>query len=489
MSADPCRSGLTDTFCLRGEIMNDSDIGYAPASVLADLYRKKEVSPVEVVKAIYRHIERSESALNAMARLTVDHAMERARQAEAAYLRGDARKLEGIPVTIKDLQHTKGVRTDFGSKIFEGTIPDIDAPCVTRLHDAGCIMLGKTTASEFGWKGVGQSPVTGITHNPWKHGRTSGGSSAGAGAGAAAGYGPFHQGGDGGGSIRIPAHFCGVFGLKATHGRIPNWPMSNNDIATYMGPLTRTVTDAALMLEAMAGPHPWDYTSLEAQPIDYAANLACDMKGKRIAFSPDLGHARVHPEVASLVAEAVKAFETLGATVEQVTPAWGPQGTELMEFFWPTVFAGYSRFFAEWEDKMDPGLVAAIKSVQDVKLPQFMNMRSRRFTYCQSIHEFFEGWDFLLTPAVSVPAFAADQAQPPNWTAGGGVLAGWTPFSYPFNWSGNPAVSIPCGFTSEGLPVGLQIVARRFDDLGVLQASAAFEAARPWVQHRPVIGA
>jgi aspartyl-tRNA(Asn)/glutamyl-tRNA(Gln) amidotransferase subunit A len=469
--------------------MNDSDIGYTSASDLAGLFRKKEISPVEVVTALYRHIDRCEPALNAMARLTVDHAMAQARRAEAAYLRGDARKLEGIPVTIKDLQHTKGVRTDFGSKIFEGTIPDVDAPCVTRLHDAGCIMIGKTTASEFGWKGVGQSPVTGITHNPWKHGRTPGGSSSGAGAGAAAGYGPFHQGGDGGGSIRIPAHFCGVFGLKATHGRIPNWPMSNNDLATYMGPITRTVTDAALMLEAMAGPHPWDYTSLESQPIDYAAHLACDMKGKRIAFSPDLGHAQVHPEVAAIVAEAVKAFETMGATVEQVTPAWGPQGTELMQFFWPTVFAGYSRFFPEWEDKMDPGLVAAIKLVQDVKLPQFMNMRSRRFTYCQSIHEFFEGWDFLLTPAVSVPAFAADRVQPPNWTAEGGALASWTPFSYPFNWSGNPAVSIPCGFTSEGLPVGLQIVARRFDDLGVLQASAAFEAARPWAQHRPVIGA
>src|SRR3982074_1157653 len=289
-----------------------------------------------------------------MARVTVDRAMAQARQAEAAYQRGDARKLEGIPVTIKDLQHTKGVRTDFGSRIFEGTIPDVDAPCVTRLHDAGCIMLGKTTASEFGWKG--------------------------------------------GGSIRIPAHFCGVFGLKATHGRIPNWPMSNNDLATYMGPITRTVTDAALMLEAMAGPHPWDYTSLEAKPIDYAAKLACDLKGKRVAFSPDLGHARVHPEVAALVAQAVKAFEEMGATVEQVSPDWGPQGTELMQFFWPTVFAGYSRFLPDWEDKMDPGLVAAIRSVQDVKLPQFMNMRSRRFAYCQSIHEFFEGWGLPAAP-------------------------------------------------------------------------------------------
>jgi aspartyl-tRNA(Asn)/glutamyl-tRNA(Gln) amidotransferase subunit A len=469
----------------RTGIVNDNDIAYAAGSELAQLYRTRELSPVEVVQAVYRRMEVCEPRINAMARLTVDQAMAKARDAEAAYRRGDARKLEGIPVTIKDLQHTKGVRTDFGSKIFEGTIPDVDAPCVTRLNDAGCIMLGKSTASEFGWKGVGQSPVTGVTHNPWKHGRTSGGSSAGAAAGAAAGYGPFHQGGDGGGSIRIPAHFCGVFGLKPTHGRVPNWPMSNNDLATYMGPITRTVSDAALMLEAMAGPHPWDYTSLESRPIDYAAHLFGSMKGRRFAFSPDLGHAKVHPEVAALVARAVAAFEEMGATVEEVTPAWGPQGTELMTFFWPTVFAGYSRFFADWEDKMDPGLVQAIKSVQDIRLPEFMNMRSRRFAYCQSIHEFFEGWDFLLTPTVAVPAFGADEPAPPDWTTGHGVLAGWTPFSYPFNWSGNPAASVPCGFTSEGLPVGLQIVARRFDDLGVLQASAAFETARPWAQHRP----
>ncbi len=469
----------------RTGIVNDNDIAYAAGSELAQLYRTRKLSPVEVVQAVYRRMEACEPRINAMARLTVDQAMAKARDAEAAYRRGDARKLEGIPVTIKDLQHTKGVRTDFGSKIFEGTIPDVDAPCVTRLNDAGCIMLGKSTASEFGWKGVGQSPVTGVTHNPWKHGRTSGGSSAGAAAGAAAGYGPFHQGGDGGGSIRIPAHFCGVFGLKPTHGRIPNWPMSNNDLATYMGPITRTVTDAALMLEAMAGPHPWDYTSLESRPIDYAAHLFGSMKDRRIAFSPDLGHAKVHPEVATLVARAVEAFEEMGATVEEVTPAWGPQGTELMTFFWPTVFAGYSRFFADWEDKMDPGLVQAIKSVQDIRLPEFMNMRSRRFAYCQSIHEFFEGWDFLLTPTVAVPAFGADEPAPPDWTTGHGVLAGWTPFSYPFNWSGNPAASVPCGFTSEGLPVGLQIVGRRFDDLGVLQASAAFETARPWAQHRP----
>ncbi len=254
--------------------MTDADIGFLPAADLLAHYHARTLSPVEVVDAVLRHVEATEPALNAIVLLTAETARGSARAAEAAYARGTARKLEGVPVTIKDLQQTKGVPTQMGSRMFEGHVPDVDTPCVTRLHDAGCIMLGKTTAPEFGWKGVSQSPLTGITHNPWQHGMSAGGSSSGAAAGAAAGYGPLHQGGDGAGSIRIPAHMCGVFGIKATHGRVPCWPMSNNDLATHLGPITRTVTDAALMLEAMAGPHPWDYTSLEAPPQDYAVAAA-----------------------------------------------------------------------------------------------------------------------------------------------------------------------------------------------------------------------
>jgi aspartyl-tRNA(Asn)/glutamyl-tRNA(Gln) amidotransferase subunit A len=469
--------------------MTDADIGYLPASELAARYRDGSLSPVEVVDAVLRHIEASEPTLNAIVTLTADLARDAARQAEATFRHGNPRKLEGVPVTIKDLQQTKGILTQMGSLMFEGHIPEVDAPCVTRLREAGCIMLGKTTSPEFGWKGVSHSPLTGITHNPWKHGLSAGGSSSGAGAGAAAGYGPLHQGGDGAGSVRIPAHMCGVFGMKATHGRVPNWPMSNNDLATHIGPITRTVTDAALMLEAMAGPHVWDYTSLESPPLDYAAHLATTMRGKRIAFSPDLGHARVDPDVAELVAAAVGAFTEMGADVEQMTPAWGPLGPDLLDFFWPTVFSGRLRFLPEMEDKLEPAFVAMIKTTKDIPVSRFMAMRERRFAYCQSIHEFFEDWDFLLTPAVCTTAFPATLLQPPHWPQHEWDGLSWAQFSYPFNWAGNPAVSIPCGFTPSGLPVGLQIVGRRFDDLGVLQASYAFEQARPWVQHRPPLAA
>ena len=465
--------------------MTDSEIGFLPAADLVARYRERSLSPVEVTQAVLRHIERQEPALNAIALLTPEIAMDAARHAETAYAAGTARKLEGVPVTIKDLQQTKGVLTQMGSRMYEGHVPDVDTPVVTRLRDAGTIMVGKTTAPEFGWKGVSQSPLTGITHNPWGHGLSAGGSSSGAAAGAAAGYGPLHQGGDGAGSIRIPAHMCGVFGIKATHGRVPCWPMSNNDAATHLGPITRTVTDAALMLEAMAGPHPWDYLSLEAPPMDYASNLKADMRGRRIAYSPDLGHARVDPDVAAVVEKAVFAFTEMGAIVEQVTPAWGKLGQELFDFFWPTVFSARLRTLPEWEDKMDPALVAMIKTAKDVKVSDFMAMRERRFDYGRQIHMFFEEYDFLLTPAVSTTAFPADRLQPEHWPQHPWDGLAWAQFSYPFNWSGNPAVSIPCGFTPAGLPVGLQIVAPRFDDLGVLQASYAFEQARPWADKHP----
>jgi aspartyl-tRNA(Asn)/glutamyl-tRNA(Gln) amidotransferase subunit A len=423
-----------------------------------------------------------------MMRTTPEIALAAARQAEAVFLdRGTPRLLEGIPFTIKDLQHTRGVRTDFGTAVMQGTVPDVDAPCVSRLHAGGGVMLGKTTsASEWGWKGVSEAPISGITHNPWGRGLNAGGSSSGAAVAAACGYGPLHQGGDGAGSIRMPAHFSGVYGFKPTHGRVANWPMSNNELATHIGPLTRSVEDAALMTQAMAGPHPWDYTSLETPPEDYASRLrAFNLRGKRVGFSPDLGHARVDPEVATLVAEAVRVFEELGATVEPVTPAWGPLGPELIRFFWPAAFSGRFVHFAEFESRMDRGFVAMVRDAQRLTVPEFMRMRLRRFDYVQRIHDFMEGWDFLLTPAVSVPAFPADRLQPEDWPQHPWDWLMWAEFSYPFNWSGSPAASLPCGFTRAGLPVGLQVVGRRFDDLGVLQASAAFEAARPWAQHRP----
>ncbi len=468
--------------------MNDEDLCFTPASRLRELIARKDLSPVEATRAVLARIEALEPRLNAFATLTADAAMAAAREAEAAVARGDPLgPLHGVPVTIKDMVATARVPTEFGSRTRKGHVPDTDSPLVARLKAAGAVPLGKTTTSEYGWKGVSQSPLTGVTSNPWKLGYNAGASSAGAGAAAAAGYGPLHQGSDGAGSIRMPAHFSGVFGLKPTYGRVPCWPVANNDQVTHMGPLTRTVLDSAMMLKAMAGPHPWDHTSLEAEPADYPARCADGIAGLRVAYSPDLGHARVDPDVAALVADAAAAFEELGANVEEAAPPFGPDGPELIRFFWAAHVLRYAHFLPEWEDGMDPGLVACIRDAERYSAEEYVNMRQRKLDYVFSARRWFDDWDLLLTPAVSVAAFPADLLRPPHWPQHDWDWTVWAEFSYPFNFTGDPAASAPCGFTEDGLPVGLQVVGKRFADLTVLRAAAAFEAVRPWADSRPPI--
>ncbi|HXT79088.1 MAG TPA: amidase [Acetobacteraceae bacterium] len=466
--------------------MDSETLGFMPATQAAELIRTKQLSPVEYVQAVLARIEALEPRINAFVHLAPDQAMAAAKQAEAA-LSGGGRigRLHGVPVTIKDLAITRDMPTQSGSLIFKGNQPAEDTPFVTRLKDEGAIVLGKTTTPEVGWKGVSQSPLSGITHNPWKHGYNAGASSAGAGAAAAAGYGPLHQGSDGAGSIRMPSHFCGVFGLKPSFGRVPYYPVGTGDLTSHAGPMTRTVADSALMLEVMAGPHPFDYTTLEAGPANYLARLREGIKDARIAYSPDLGHARVDPAVAALVKAAVKRFGELGATVEEVVPPWGKDGPELARFFWSAHMTRLQHYLPEWEQRMDPGLVACIKASRNVSVADYQLARERKMAYVAAINRWFEDWDFLLTPAVSVAAFPAEKLMPDHWPQHDWDWLSWAEFSYPFNMSWNPAASVPCGFTPDGLPVGLQIVGRRFDDLGVLQAAASFEQVQPWADKRP----
>ena len=469
--------------------MIETDICFMPATEMVDAIRARTLSSVEITAAVLKRIERLEPTLNAFAYLAADEAMEAAQAADRALARGEPMgPLHGVPVTIKDHEAVRGMPLEYGTHLRRGEVATADNAMVARLRAAGAIILGKTSTPEFGWMGVSNSPLTGITHNPWKHGYNAGASSAGAGAGAAAGYGPLHQGSDGAGSIRMPAHFSGVFGLKPTYGRVPQSPVAASDFTVHLGPLTRTVADAALMLRTMAGPHPDDHTSLEAQPADYPRRLGERPRAPRLAYSPDLDHARVDSEVAALVRQAVEAFERdLGMKVEQVKTPWGPKGPLLARFFWPAHFMRHFDRLPEFRDRMDPGFVACIEAGQHVTMADYQKTRLVKYAYCAEIHHFFDDWDFLLTPAVSVPAFPATLLQPPHWPQHPWDWLSWAEFSYPFNLSGNPAASVPCGFTKEGLPVGLQIVGRRFDDLGVLQMSAAFETARPWAGKRPPI--
>ncbi len=468
--------------------MTSEDLGFLPATRLAELIRTKQISPVEYTSALLERIEAHEPKVNAFVYLAAEQAMDAARAAEAKLMSGERiGRLHGVPVTIKDLAITKDMPTQQGSLIYAGNQPTEDTPMVTRLRDEGAIILGKTTTSEFGWKGVSQSPLTGITHNPWRHGYNAGASSSGAAAASAAGFGPLHQGSDGAGSIRMPAHFCGVFGLKPSFGRVPAYPVSTGDMTTHNGPITRSVADSAVFLEVMAGPHPLDFTTLEAGPAAYRARLHEGIKGKRIAYSPDLGHARVDPEIAALVKAAAQRFTEAGATVEEVATPWASPGPELIRFFWSAHLTRLKPRLQEWGSRMDPGLVACIKASTNVSIADYQLARERKMDYVAAIHRWFENWDFLLTPAVSVAAFPAEKLMPDHWPRHEWDWVSWAEFSYPFNMSWNPAASVPCGFTTDGLPVGLQVVGKRFDDLGVLQAAAAFEAIQPWADKRPAL--
>ena len=466
--------------------MNQEELCFTPATELTRMMRGKVVSPVEIMQATLERAQSLNPRLNAICTPTYEAAVQAARDAEAAVMRGaQLGILHGVPTTIKDLAFTKGVRTMAGSHVFRDRVPDFDHLHVERMRAAGAISIGKTTVSEFGWKGNSNSPLTGITHNPWKHGMNAGASSAGAAVCAAAGIGPIHQGSDGAGSIRMPAAFCGVFGLKPSFGRIPYWPQPNNGLISHVGPLTRTVADSALMLAALAGPDDRDMTSLEAQPEDFLRRLDERVAGLRVAYSPDLGYLKVDPEVAAPVADAARAFEELGCVVEEVNPGWGdPIRMEHCHF--ASNFAGMlGPLLDKWAEKMDPGLVALTRHGMSYSAADYCRAQGERLGYYDKVRAFFERYDLLLTPSLSVAAFPAEALIPSHWEQHPWDWLRWAGFSYPFNLTGLPAATCPCGFTPGGLPVGLQIVAGRLRDLRVLQASRAFEQARPWAQRRP----
>ncbi len=469
--------------------MNDEDLGFMPATVLAPMIRQKKISPVEVVSTLLKRIERLEPKVNAFAYLAADRAMDQARKAEAALMSGGpVGPLHGLTFTIKDLFWAKDMPTQTGSFINQGKMIAEDSPAVARMYAAGGIALGKTTVSEFGWSGVSNCPLTGITHNPWKFGYNAGASSAGAGAASAAGYGALHQGSDGAGSVRMPAHFCGIFGLKPTYGRVPYYPVGAGDYTSHIGPMTRTVADGALMMSVMAGPHPLDHTTLEAWPADYLGRLDDGVRGKRAGFSMDLGHARVDPDVAALVRKGAEEWaKAAGVELVDVKPAWGPKGRSLIMDFWSAHMTRLAQYLPQWESQMDQGLVACIKGGGAVSMSQYQALRSAKYMYIAEIMTWFEDFDFLITPTVSVAAFPASRLIPEHWPQHPWDWLQWAEFSYPFNMSGNPAATVPCGFTAAGLPVGMQIVGKRFDDLGVFQASREFEKALPWADKRPVL--
>jgi aspartyl-tRNA(Asn)/glutamyl-tRNA(Gln) amidotransferase subunit A len=468
--------------------MSDTDLCYLPATDLAAAICLKRVSPVEVINAVLARIEQLNPQLNAFCEVTAEAARQAAQAAEQAVMRGERLgPLHGVPVSIKDLVMTKGVRTRRGSKLYEHDVPSEDAPVVERLKAAGAIILGKTTTPEFGFKGVTDSPVTGITRNPWHLERTPGGSSGGAGAAVAAGMGPLAIGTDGGGSIRIPGSFCGIYGLKPHVGRVPVYPASAMGDLSHAGPMTRTVRDAALMLNVIAGADDRDRFSLPTSHPDYLQAVEGDIRGLRAAWSPDLGFAIVDPQVRQITAEAANAFVELGCNVEEVNPNFDNPGLLFLHFFYVNM-GTMLQDYPGYEHQIDPQLLVNIAEVKDISGQDYVRSILRRNTIYEQIRRFFVAYDLLLSPTVAVPPFEVGIEGPTQ--IGGQIVdrRAWIAMTPLFNLTGQPAATVPCGFSSDGLPIGLQIVGRRFDEATVLRASAAFEALRPWAQRRPSVG-
>jgi aspartyl-tRNA(Asn)/glutamyl-tRNA(Gln) amidotransferase subunit A len=459
-----------------------------PATELAGAIGSRQVSPVEVIEAVLAQIERLNPRLNAFCLVTAESARQAAKAAEQAVMRREALgPLHGVPVSIKDLVITKGVRTMRGSKLYEHDVPTEDAPVVERLKAAGAIILGKTTTPEFGFKGVTDSPVTGISRNPWNLECTPGGSSGGAGAAVATGMGPLAIGTDGGGSIRIPSSFCGIYGLKPHVGRVPVYPASATGDLSHTGPMTRTVRDAALMLNVIAGQDDRDRFSLPTSHPEYLRAVEGDIRGLRVAWSPDLGYAVVDPQVRQVTADAVKAFAELGCTVEEANPGFENPGELFQHFFYVNI-GTMLQDYPGYESQIDPQLRNILRGVQGVSGQEYARSILRRSAYFDKVRRFFATYDLLLCPTVAVPPFEAG-SEGPREIAGQRVPPGaWLALTPPFNLTGQPAATVPCGFTASGLPIGLQIVGRRFDEASVLRASAAFEAARPWAHTRPPVG-
>ncbi len=467
--------------------MADDALCFMPATELAAVIRDRRLSPVELVNAVLARIARLNPRLNAYLTVTDAEARQGAQQAEAAVMRGDPLgPLHGIPVAVKDLSYTKGIRTTRGSLLYKDFVPDENHPMVDRLLDAGAIIVGKTNTPEFGWKGATDNRLGPPCVNPWDTERTPGGSSGGSAVAVAAGMAPIATGSDGVCSIRTPASFCGIFGLKPQYARIPS-PTAGLDVA-HLGPMTRTVRDAALMLNVLAGPHESDRQSLPASGIDYLA--ACDggIRGLRVAWSADLGYLPVDPEVRAITTAAAERFVDLGCTVEEATPGFSDPSHAIDVLFHGLIAGRNAHLTPDELALMDSGLAAVIARYRSLTVAEIMAAHAEREQLWQQTWPFFATYDLLLTPTVACPPFGLNRFGPD--AIDGQPTAGWqwTAFTYPFNLTGQPAATIPCGWTTSGLPIGLHIVGRRNDEATILRASAAFELAYPWAGHTPALG-
>jgi amidase len=472
--------------------MPDRDLCFTPATELARLYRARKASPLEVMQAVLARIDAVNPAVNAYVTVARESALRTARAATRALKRGaKLPPLFGVPVSIKDLTPTKGIRTTWGSKIFERHVPGEDALVVERLKSAGAILLGKTNTPEFGAGANTFNAVFGATRNPWNPALTCGGSSGGAAVALATGMGPVAQGSDLGGSLRIPAAFCGVVGFRTTPGLIPVYPRELAwDSLSVTGPMAHSVADVALMLSVMAGPDDRAPLSYDVDSREFLkAVKAPSVKGWRIAWTPDLNSLiPVDAEVAKVAEGATRVFKSLGARVETACCDFSEVNDIVLATRGLSMVAMHADKLAQWKGEMQKGLVWNIE--QGLRLtPQDIGRGEKlRTTLWHRVRMFMENRDLLILPTVAVPPFPVEQPYPVE--INGKKLDNYTQWfflTYGISVTGLPAISVPCGFTENGLPVGLQIVGRRKGEEAVLRAAAAFEGAAPWSDRLPAI--
>lgn len=467
------------------------ELSFMPATELTAAIRAKEVSAVEVIDHFFQRIDRLDSQLNSYLALRRDEAMADARAADEAVQRGDRLgPLHGVPISIKDLEVTKGLTTTMGSALFRDRVPEVDSIVVERVKAAGAIILGKTNTPEFGQSGTTENELGEPCRNPWNTERTPGGSSGGAGAALAAGLCTLATGSDGGGSIRIPASFSGIFGIKPSQGRVPRFGGYGRPSANHFsqsGPMTRNVADCALLLQVLAGPDSRDVTSLRETPMDFSAGLRAGVRGMRLAWSPDFGYAGVDPEVLQVTEKAARLFEELGATVETPNLVLEDPFPAFWDVFATATYTSYGHLLDEHRNDFSYYGLRAIEHGAEMTGADLSRAIFRVDQLGRQLEDFFDDYDLLLSPTMAVPAFPIDQR--PSVIGGKQVepFWGYLPFTYPINMSGQTASSVPCGFSQDGMPIGLHIVGPRGSEAKVLQASAAFEQAQPWADKRPPV--
>ena len=466
-----------------------SELSYMPATELVQAIKSQQVSSAEVTEHFLRRIESLDPQLNAYLALRPEGAMDDARAADDAVARGWATgPLHGVPISIKDLELTKGLTSTMGSALFRDRVPDIDSIVVERVKASGAIVLGKTNTPEFGQSGTTENKVSDPCRNPWNTQRTPGGSSGGAAAALAAGLCTIATGSDGGGSVRIPSAFSGVTGIKPTQHRVPRYGGYGRPAANHFsqsGPLTRTVADTALLLQVMAGPDSRDPNSIKETPPDFSAGLRRSVAGMRIAWSADYGYAAVDPEVAEITARAARVFEELGAVVEDAPLQLEDPFEFFFDVFATATYTSYAHLLEEHRDEFsEPGLYSLEHgaTVDGARLSRAIH---RVDVLGRQMEDFFDTYDLLLSPAMPVPAF--EIGRKPSVIGGREVdpMWGFIPFTFPINMTGQTAASVPCGFSADGMPIGLHIVGPRRAEARVLQAMAAFERTRPWADKIP----